>query len=103
MWAVYHNEAHSAFWKGDRCYHQPTTQSHFFFLKKTLFLEREKGGRKRGRETLISCLSYMPLAGTDNLGLYPDQESNQHPFTLQNNAQPTEPHRSGLSNYTFEG
>ena len=67
-----------------------------------LFLERE---RKRGRETLIweisiSCLFYTPKLGTDqthcNPGMCPERESDWCPFTLQDDAQSTEPHGSGL-------
>ena len=71
---------------------------YFTFLRFYLFLERGKVGRKRGRETSIGCIWYVPrptgnLAG--NPGMCPDWESNQWPFTLQVNAQSTEPHRSG--------
>ena len=33
---------------------------------------------------------------TCNPGTYPDWESNQRPFVLRDDAQPTEPHWSGL-------
>ena len=43
-----------------------------------IFRERGKGGRKRGRETSISCLPHAPNWGPGyNLGMCPDQESNQ--------------------------
>ena len=32
-----------------------------------------------------------------NPGMCPDQELNQQPFSLQDDAQPTEPHQSGLT------
>ena len=56
-------------------------------------------------ERTIDCLFLIriptgghPTRGTEPtpLGMCPDQESNQWPFTLQNEAQPTEPHQSGL-------
>ena len=37
-----------------------------------------------------------PQPGTCNPGMCPDQESNQQPLALQDNAQPTLPHWSGL-------
>ena len=38
------------------------------------------------------------LAGdqTHNAGMYPDQESNWRSFGVRDDAQPTEPHRSGI-------
>ena len=75
----------------------------FFFFKIFiyLFLERGKGGRKRGkhqcvRETPASCLSHAPNWGPGpNPGMCPDWESNLRPFTLQDETQPTELHQSG--------
>ena len=40
---------------------------------------------------------------TRNPGLCPDQESNQQPFALWDDAQPTEPHQSGLELFTLNG
>ena len=66
-----------------------------------LFLEKRKG-RKRGGETStwernINPLS-LPMPPTQDLACNPsiflDQESNQWPFGLQDNIQPTELHQS---------
>ena len=70
-----------------------------------LFLERGgKGGRKRGRETLMGeehqlVASHMHPTGdwTLNPGMCPDWESNWQPFTWWDITQPTEPHQSGHS------
>ena len=53
-----------------------------------LFNREGEGGRKRERETSISCLSHAPDRGP---GLCPDRESNGRPFALWNNVQPTGP------------
>ena len=69
-----------------------------------LFLEREKGGRKSGSEILIwernihwlvaSCT--CPLQGLNPQPRHvPWPESNWQPFSLQIDAQPTEPHHGG--------
>ena len=80
--------------------------SHFIdiilFLKDFIYLfsERREGREKeRERNTdQIGCLLFaLPIWGrTRNLGLCPNQESNQQPFALQDDAQLTEPHWSGL-------
>ena len=60
-----------------------------FFFKIYLFIFRERGRegeREREKDTWIPH--------THNPGMCPDQESNQQPFALQDDAQPTEPHRS---------
>ncbi|KAF6095310.1 microtubule associated protein tau [Phyllostomus discolor] len=60
-----------------------------------------KGRRKKNldvKNILISCLSHAPLSRdlACNPGVCPDWESNQRPCSLQDDTQPTEPHRSGL-------
>ena len=69
-----------------------------------------KGGRKRGRETSV-CernINRLPLPPpapltppTGGLAYNPDMcsdwELNQRPFSLWEDAHPTEPHQSGLS------
>ena len=62
------------------------------------FRERGEGREKEWeRETLTGCLSYVPPSGTKpSLVTCPEQESNQQPFALWDDAQPTEPHLSGL-------
>ena len=78
----------------------------FLYLKKYFvcqFLERGKGGRKRGRETWMweRNIHWLPLAHAltgdwaHNPGLCPDWESNQRPFALWDDAQPTQPHQAG--------
>ena len=67
------------------------------FLRFYLFLERgegrekDKGGRKRGRE-ILAC----------NPGMLPDWELNPQLFGLQAGAQTTEPHQPGLSHDSFK-
>ena len=70
------------------------------------FREWERGkGEKRGKETSMweSNIDWLPLIHTligeqsYNPGMWPDWELNQWPFALQDNAQPTEPHQSGLN------
>ena len=69
-----------------------------------LFLERREARRKRVREILMcegnindSPLAQAPTADWDcNPATCPDGESNQQPFTLGDDAQPTEPHQSRL-------
>ena len=76
----------------------------YVFLNDSIYLFLERG-RERGREmsrcereTSISCLSHVPDRNqTRNPGMRPDQESNQQPFNLQDDTQPTEPHLSGVS------
>ncbi|KAF6078121.1 hypothetical protein HJG60_009034 [Phyllostomus discolor] len=53
--------------------------------------ERERKRNIDVRQNIISCLSYIPCNPT----VCPDQESNQGPFTLRDNTQPSEPHPSG--------
>ena len=77
----------------------------FYYL--FIYLSSEgRGGRKRGRETsMYERNSYQlpcecPQPGTwlaHNPGMCPDQESNQWPFSLQDDAPPTEPWHPGLN------
>ena len=69
----------------------------------TYFLEREEG-REKERERNINVKEKhqlvafcMPSTGdtAHNSGMCPDGESNQQPFSLQNDAQPNEPYHSG--------
>ena len=71
----------------------------FEFFKDFIYFQREgKGGRKRGRETPISCLSHTsPNWGPScNPGMCPNRELNPGPFGSQAGAQSTEPHQPGL-------
>ena len=77
-----------------------------------IYFQREgKGGRQRGRETLmwdrvIEWLSLVcTLTGDQicNLGMCPDQESSPQPFALWKDTQPTEPYRSGQENALLIG
>ena len=76
-----------------------------FFLRFYLFVFRErKGERKRERETFVCKrnIDQLPLAlpPTRDLACNPDmclnEESNQQPFGLWDNVQPSGPHQSGL-------
>ena len=67
-----------------------------------IYFQREgKGGRRKGRETLMeeTSIPYVPRLGdpTCNPGMRPDGESKQQAYTLQKEVQPTEPHHSGLA------
>ena len=59
-----------------------------------LFLERGKGGRKRGKHQCVVA-SHTPPTGdlACNPGMCPDWESNQQPFGSQASSQCTEPHQ----------
>ena len=79
------------------------TRKGFFFLRFYLLIFRERGGRKRGRETSM-CERYIdrlslarPQLGTwlATQGMCPDWESNQQPFGSQAGTQSTEPHQPG--------
>ena len=85
----------------------------FLFVFNTLFIyfwrweEREKE-RERNmgvweKHQLVLVTSHTPPTRglPHNLGICPDQESNQWPFGLWDNAQPIEPHQSGLNCYFF--
>ena len=69
-----------------------------YFLKKDFiyFQRNGEGGRKRGREMSIGCLSHAPNWGdlARNPGMCPDQESNQGPSGLQARTQCTEPRQT---------
>ena len=56
-----------------------------------LFIFWEEEGNEKEKETSISCLSHELWYQTHYPGMCPDWESNQWPFTLQYNAQPTSP------------
>ena len=61
------------------------------------FRERGREGEREGEKHLPVASHTSPTRDLAwNPGMCPDQESNWWPFTLQNNAQPTEPHWSGL-------
>ena len=70
-----------------------------FFLKILYLLERWDR-REKGHQ-LVACGTHPNLDrtptwdGTHISGMCPDQESNQRPFTLGDNAQPAESHWSG--------
>ena len=98
-------EAHWLGWKNGVRDGQEEIVLFFYLFKKILFIfrerrrEREREGEKHQceRETSIGCLLYMPPP--PNPGMCPDQESNQQPFALWDDAQPTQPHQSGLNYY----
>ena len=59
------------------------------------FLERQEG-REKKRETLTGCLSYMPWLETQPTTQV-SALTRLWPFGLQNDTQPTEPHRSVIT------
>ena len=80
----------------------------YFFKILFIFKERRIEGERENcrcvREALISCFLHSPPTRDlgHNPGMYLDGELNLQPFGLQNNTQPTEPHRSGLGNFWEE-
>ena len=81
-------------------------QLHFLKRSYYLFIFRERGRREKERERNIDQL---PLAHartgdqTRNTGMCPNRKSNWWPFTLGDDAQPTEPHWSGSPFLIFKG
>ena len=76
----------------------------FFFFFKIFFIYFERGGeggRKRGRETSIGFLSYVPQPGTDPATQACALTWNQ-PFALQDDAQPSESHQSGPQSFLLK-
>ena len=81
-----------------------------FFLFFSLFIFRERGkeGERKGekhwcvREMSIGCFLDAPAGHlARNPGMCPDWASNQWPFALWDDAQPTEPHQSGQERIAF--
>ena len=82
-------------------------KSFFPFFKKRFYLlifrEKEREGEREGekhqfaRETSLGCLLPSPAGDLAcNPRMWPDQESNQRPFRLQDGVQSTELQQSGL-------
>ena len=76
------------------------------FLKiKKLFLKRGKGEKERERNINMRNINQLRLARaptrdrTHNPGVHPDWNRTQRPVTLWDDAQPTEPHWSGLKHF----
>ena len=72
------------------------------FLRFYLFLHREEGREKKRERNINVWLPLMrPPAGdlAHNPGTCPDWESNWRPFTLWDDAQPTEPSQAGQGNF----
>ena len=79
---------------------------HFFlFLKKYLFIFREKRreGERKGEKHQCVVASPAPPTGdlVHNAGMCPDWESNQQLFASQNSTQSTEPHQRGHGHFLF--
>ena len=78
----------------------------FPFLKKVLFIFREKGreGEREGEKYQCVVASRTPPTGdlACNPGMCPDWESNWQPFGLQAGTQSTEPHQPGPLSSSFE-
>ena len=76
----------------------------YVLLKMFIFRERGKEReRKKWRETLmwgekhwLLCPCIPTMDQTHKPGMCPDLKLNLQPFTLQDDAQPTDPHRSGM-------
>ena len=63
----------------------------FNFFKDFIYFLREKGGRKRGRETSACGFAHPPTGDLAcNPGMCPDWELNQQPFGSQAGAQSIE-------------
>ena len=80
----------------------------YFLERLYLFIIREKGNeRQRERNINVRNIDQLPLLctwmgdWTQNLGMCPDRESNRPPFTLWDDAQPTEPYQSGHFSASF--
>ena len=66
--------------------------------------EREEEKHQRERETLIGCFMHVHNPGTEpttQAHACPERESNWRLYILWNNAQPTEPHQSGMQDNKF--
>ena len=82
----------------------------FFWKILFIYFQREgKARRKRRKETLMwQKYQLFPLVSTltgdwtHNPGMYSDQELNQRPFALWDDTQPTEPHQSGVEEFSYE-
>ena len=63
-----------------------------------LFLERGKGGRKRGKHQCMVASCATPAGDlVHNPGMCPDWESNQQPLGSHASTKSTEPHQPGLT------
>ena len=69
----------------------------YVFLKKILFIFRERGREGEGEEQQCVVASCVPLTGhlAHNPGMCPDWELNQQPFGLKANTQSTELQQAG--------
>ena len=83
-----------------------------FFFKKRFYLFLGIGERreeKKKRNIDVRNTDWLPLLcaptrdGAHNPGMCPDRESSRRPFTLQDDAQPTEPYQSGQEPVFFPG
>ena len=72
----------------------------FVFLKKILFIFRERGkeGEREGEKHQCVVAPHAPPTGdlAHNTGMGPDWEWNCRPFGYQAGTQSTEPHKPGL-------
>ena len=69
-------------------------KDYLFIFREKVREEGREGKHPCERETAITCLTDWDP--THSPGMCLDRESNWRPFTLQEDAQPTEPHWSGL-------
>ena len=58
--------------------------------------ERERNINVREKHRLVASCRCPIWDQTQNVGMSPDRESNRRPFTLWDDAQPSEPHQLGL-------
>ena len=74
-----------------------------FFLRFYLFLDRGEGREKEKERNIDQLpLTHTPNRGLAyNPGMCPDWESNWWPFSLQDDAQPTEPNQPGQFTVAF--
>ena len=92
------------FWAGHLFFLVGRRELKGLLFLKSLFIFRERGRARESegekylceKETPISCAP--PRDRTRNPSTYPDQELNQWPFALQNEAQPTEQQWSVVAN-----
>ena len=73
-------------------------------LKRFYLFLNGREGRKRERNIVqLPVICALTRYQAQNLGMCPDQGSNQQHFALQDDSRPTEPHRSRQSFPIYNG